>query len=212
MRGSDRERIRGYLLRKQRRHGTVVEPWRLPTGRLAPCDQLGRGDVWRCVCWRVPWAAGQPRGSCAPHTRRETCIVRAGPELDQGHCGYGRTACCAPASESAVCGLWRVVCCVRWAGETSAAHRKMQDLPSGAARGGARAVQAHARNRRRARWRNQPVAAAEAFVSSLSSLRRALPQPPPSWRRRGPCAPSRGSRGRRSPRTRHTRASRRRCR
>ena len=90
------------------------------------------------------------------------CIVRAGPELGQGHCGCGRTGWtrCAQGEVTVwcvVCGLWRVVCCVRWAGgRDERSSRKMQTSPV-EQREPARAtgVGASARNRRRARWRNR---------------------------------------------------------
>ena len=131
------------------RGGTVAPP-NGQAGALRPVGARRCVEVCVLACTLGSWAAA--RVLCAPHAEGDVHCACAGPELDQGHCGYGRTACCAPASESAVCGLWRVVCGVRWAGETSAAHRKMQDLPSGAARGGARDASA----------RTQPAARAVA--------------------------------------------------
>ena len=112
-----------------------------------------------------------------------------------------------------VCGVWFVACGVLC--EVGGRARRAQlkedaDLPSGAARAGARDGCGCKRTQPAARAVAQPVAA-EALVSSRS-LRRALPQSPPSWCRRGACAQSRGSRRRRSPHTRHTRANRARCR
>ena len=133
---------------------------------MGPCRDRGASQRagWRLatswgaeVCGDVlggvyPGQLGSCAGLVRP-TRREKCIVLCvrGPSWARVTVGAGALVG-APKGGSVVCGLWRVVCCVRWAGETSAAHRKMQDLPSGAARGGARDASA----------RTQPAARAVA--------------------------------------------------
>ena len=213
--------MRGYLL--WTRDAWII---RQAKGAMGPCRDRGASQRagWRLatswgaeVCGDVlggvyPGQLGSCAGLVRP-TRREKCIVLCvrGPSWARVTVGAGALVG-APKGGSVVCGLWRVVCCVRWAGgRDEPCSREMQTSPAeqrepARATGGCKRTQPAARA-----VVAQPVAA-EALVSSRS-LRRALPQSPPSsWRRRGSCAQSSGSSGRRSRHKRRTRVSRARCR